>query len=323
MKRSRVSLLWIILFFLCMGVGFLHGYLPQGISRDYLIRPTKVRILTTDELLIPKELRSLLEDELHVKLEVTLTRDWNTLLAKTVATPSEDLVLLPSYWAETLRQQNLLSSLGSKDSELFQRLAPDFVDTSKKDFDFLPIYWIKTGFLTADNKSFESFLKDKNEKVLFLIADEDLILKHFDVWQDQGLSSYVSQKKILTLPLEEILKTDRNGAMEVPSNELHPELQVENQLSALLIWGAVIPTNSDKKDLALEILNVLTTPALQEKVLIQTPFNSALSQVSDKALPLQRRAPYVRDLRLKDTLLINKKDIDAKLKLKNDFGLSL
>ncbi|MDG0816622.1 hypothetical protein [Bdellovibrio svalbardensis] len=308
-------------------MGFLHGFLPQGISRDYIIRPTKVRILTTDELLFPKELRTLIEDELHVKLEVTLTRDWNVLLAKTVATPSEDIIFLPSYWATTLRQQNLLSNMAlNKESELQQRVAPDFIDTSvatKKTFDFLPFYWIKTGILSSKHKSFTEFLKDKTESTLFLLADEDLILKHFQIWNEQGLGSLVAQKKILTLQLDQILKTNRKGVMEVPLNEINPDLEISNQLSALIVWGAVIPMNSDKKDLAQEILNVLTTPLLQEKVLVQTPFNSTLTQVSDQALPVQRRASYIRDLQLKDTLLIDKKDVDAKSKLKNEFNLVL
>lgn len=323
MRRSSLS--WILFFLICMGVGFLHGILPQGISRDYILRPTKVRILTTDELLIPKELRSLIEDELHVKLEVTLTRDWNTLLAKTVATPSEDLIFLPSYWAATLRQQNLLSNLSAKDTELAQRVSADFLESDpvKKTFDFLPIYWIKTGFLIPNSSSFESFLKDKNKDTVFLLADEDLILKHFQVWRQQGLSSSLSKKKILTLSLDQLAKTDRDGAIETSLNELHPELQTSNQLSALLIWGAVIPTNSDKKDLALEILNVLTTPLLQEKVLIQTPFSSVFTQVSDKALPTQRRASSIRDLQLKDTLLIDHKEIDARSQLKSEFGFTL
>ncbi len=325
MRRS--NFLWLLFFVICIGVGFLHGFLPQGISRDYIIRPTKVRILTTDELLLPKELRTLIEDELHVKLEVTLTRDWNVLLAKTVATPSEDIIFLPSYWATTLRQQNLLSNLAlNKENELFQRVAPDFIDAStaaKKTFDFLPFYWIKTGFLISKNQTFKEFLKNKNESTLFLLADEDLILKHLQIWTEQGLGAMVAQKKILTLQLDQILKTDRSGAMEIPLNELNPNLDTSEQLSALIVWGAVIPMNSDKKDLAQEILNVLTTPLLQEKVLVQTPFNSTLSQVSDKALPAQRRASYIRDLQLKDTLLIDKKDIDAKSKLKSDFNFVL
>ncbi|QDK37792.1 hypothetical protein DOE51_09440 [Bdellovibrio sp. NC01] len=322
----RRSSLWILLFILCTGVGFLHGFLPQGISRDYIIRPTKVRILTTDELLFPKELRTLIEDELHVKLEVILTRDWNTLLANTVSTPSEDIVFLPSYWATTLRQQNLLSNLSIHDVELQQRVAPDFLDKSSnsaRTFDFLPFYWIKTGFKTTNDQSFEAFLRNKKDSTLFLLADEDLILKHFQAWDEQGLTPMVQQKKILTLQLEELLKTDRVGTIELPVNEAHTDLQAEDQLSALLVWGAVVPSNSDKKDLAVEILNLLTTPLLQEKVLVQTPFNSTFTQVSDKALPVQRRASYIRDLQLKDTLLIDQKDVDAKLKLKTKYGVTL
>ena len=320
-----------------MGVGFLHGFLPQGISNAPLIRPTKIRVLTTDELLFPKEMQTLLEDELRVKFEVMLTRDWNTLLAKTVASPSVDLLFLPSYWAATLRQQDLLANL-TKDAELMQRVAPDFLESASsaignssagdnspaaKTLDFLPIYWIKTGFLTTKKQSFEEFLKDKNKNILFLLADEDLILRHLQIWKGQGLSAAISSKKILTLPLEQISKSDRDGVVETSLNELHPELQTSRQVSALLMWGAAIPNNSRKKEKTLEVLNLLTTPLIQEKFLMAGPFNSTLMQVSDQTLPKQRRATYIRELQLKDTSIIDKKDIDAKSKLKSEFGIIL
>ncbi|HWU42192.1 MAG TPA: hypothetical protein VN132_02100, partial [Bdellovibrio sp.] len=99
--------------------------------------------------------------------------------------------------------------------------------------------------------------------------------------------------------------------------------QTSRQVSALLMWGAAIPNNSRKKEKTLEVLNLLTTPLIQEKFLMAGPFNSTLMQVSDQTLPKQRRATYIRELQLKDTSIIDKKDIDAKSKLKSEFGIIL
>ena len=126
MRRS--NLLWIPFFILCIGVGFLHGFLPQGISRDYFIRPTKVRVLVTDETLLTKEIQTYIENELRVKLEITVTRDWDAIQAKIIAHPTQDILILPSYWAHTLKQQGLLHVTTEKESELPQRIAPDFLD---------------------------------------------------------------------------------------------------------------------------------------------------------------------------------------------------
>ena len=306
-----------------MGVGFLHGVLPQGISRSYFVSPSKVQVLTTDEILFPESLRQELEEELHVRFSVTVTRDWESMLANVVASPSADLIFLPSYWANTLAHQNLLANTAGNRGELLQRVASDFVKSKKTDdFYFLPFYWIKTGIDTPLDESFVEFLKNKKESFLFLLADEDLLLKHFQIWKEQGIWDQVSQKRILTLQLDQLSKTSDEGAVETPLNREFKEGS-HLFLSALLIWGAAIPANSTQKELAVEILDTLTSTEHQEKSLLKTPFNSAFSTVTGKEIPLHRRAEFIRDLQLKDTLILETKDQEAPLKLKNDFNFIL
>lgn len=306
-----------------MGVGFLHGVLPQGLSRSYFISPTKIQVLTTDEIFFPVELRKRLEDELHVKFSVTITRDWDAILANTVSSPAVDLIFLPSFWANTLAHQNLLADIAGPRKELLQRVASDFSGKSQEGFYFLPFYWMKTGIKTPRGEIFPDFLKNKKEPILFLLADEDLLLKHFQVWKEQGLWSLASQKKILTLQLDQLLRESPDeGAMEAPlTNDFKGGTQP--QLSALLMWGAAIPANSGQKGLILEVLDTLTTPEYQERTLLKTPFNSAFATVTGKEIPLQRRADFIRDLQLKDTLILETKDQDAKNKLKNEFNFIL
>ncbi|MGE9744370.1 hypothetical protein [Bdellovibrio bacteriovorus] len=306
-----------------MGVGFLHGVLPQGISRSYFSTPRKISVLTTDEVLFPMNLRQELEEELHVRFSVTVTRDWESMLANVVASPSADLIFLPSYWANTLAHQNLLANVAGIQGELLRRVSTDFVKSRNPEtFTFLPIYWMKTGIDTPLDESFLDYLKNKKETFLFLLADEDLLLKHFQTWKEQGLLEQINSKRILTLQLDQLSKTSDEGAVETPLNRdfrggTHPFL------SALLIWGAAIPANSTQKELALEILEVLTNVEHQEKGLLGTPFNSTFSTVTGKEIPLHRRADFIRDLELKDTLILETKDQEAPLKLKNDFNFIL
>ncbi|WP_413574480.1 hypothetical protein ACLVWU_09655 [Bdellovibrio sp. HCB290] len=307
-----------------MGVGFLHGYLPQGISRDYILRPTKVRILITDESLFPKSIQQELENNLRIKFEVTVTRDWNSIQAKVIATPAQDILLLPYYWANTLNQQNLLAS--TLENTLTAKIAADFLPpvSSTRTIYFYPLYWMKTGFKTVNNVSFEEFLKDKKATTLFLLNDEDLLLKHFTIWQDKGWLSLLQQKKILTLPLDQLITSEkREGASEMPLNESTPDLTIQDDLSALLVWGAAIPEASDKKDLAMEILLAMTANSLQEQNLLKTPFNSTLQELTNPALPPQRRATHIRELKLKGTILIDSKNLEAPKKLRDDFNLLL
>lgn len=306
-----------------MGVGFLHGVLPQGISRSYFVSPEKIQVLTTDEILFPEETRQRLEQELNVKFSVLITRDWDAIIANTVASPAVDLIFLPSFWANTLGRQNLLANVAGPRKELFQRVASDFTAKPREDFNFLPFYWMKTSIKSTTEETFPDFLKNKKEPILFLLADEDLLLKHFQVWKSQGLWDLVAQKKILTLQIDQMSREiPLEGAMEMSLSQDIPEATL-NQLSALLIWGAVIPVNSVKKEKTLEVLNTLTTPEYQERSLLKTPFNSTFSTVTSNEIPLQRRAQFIRDLKLKDTIILETKDQDATIKLRTDFNFIL
>lgn len=307
-----------------MGVGFLHGVLPQGISTDSLLSPQQIQVLTTDEILFPANIRSELEKELHVRFSVIVTRDWESLLANAVASPSADLIFLPSYWANTLAQQNLLSDFKNQHSgDLLQRVASDFMKPQgAQGVHFLPFYWIKTTIETDSGQDFLTFLRDKSRSVLFLLADEDLLLRHFQIWKEQGLLEQVLQKKILSLQLDQLAKKTEEGAVEAPLHGEH-QLEVQPFLNALLIWGAVVPNNSANQELIGDILNVLSSAEYQERTLLKTPFNSTFHTVSGKDIPRQRRADFIRDLQLKETIILDSKDQDARLKLKNEFNFIL
>lgn len=318
--KLREFLLWFVFFGICMTAGFLHGILPQGLPRSYVSNPQQLRILLTDEILFPENLQKEIEEQLNVKFTVTVTRNWDTVLVKTVATPSEDLILLPSYWAETLIHQKLVTPLDSARTYFYTRAASDFISASSAlTPHFMPLYWIKT---TLQSSNIEKFLNTKDQNPLYLIADEDLLLSHFLFWKERNLLPKVQNKKILTMPL------DQMGQIENPEAAIESSLKEEvgespYYQSALLIWGALIPDKSSQKLLAARVLRELTEAKYQEKFLLETPLNSALSTVQGDRIPLHRRASHIRELKLTETLLLDKKNPEAASVLRNEFGITL
>lgn len=308
-----------------MAVGFLQGSLPQSISKNVFTVPSKIQVLTTDETLFPQEVRQRLEKELSVKFSVSVTRDWDRILASMVESPAVDLIFLPSFWASTLAHQDLLSNISDQHGEIRKNISADFVKTSStEEFYFLPFYWMKTGIRGPKKMLFSEFLTNKEESTLFLLADEDVILRHFQAWKQEGLWPQISQKKILTLQLDQIGPDQiHEGAVEEPLSEDLTEQENQPASAALLIWGAAVPQNSSNKEKALEVLTALMNPDLQKSILLRSPFNSALANVIDEKIPRQKRAPFIRDLQLKNTLILETKDQEAKSKLRHDFNFIL
>ncbi len=313
------------MFIFSLGLGYLHGVQPQVVAESIQGAPEKIQILCTDEIFFPDFVRSYLEKELNVTLSITLTRNWEAIQAKSIENSGVDLILLPSFWAESLAHQGFLSSFNlSTDENIFASISSDFIKSKTQGQTyFLPLYWIKTGIQVSKNLSFQQFLNDKQLTTLFLLADEDLLLRHFQLWKEQGLWPLVAQKKILTLQLDQLdSKETRGGAFE---RRLDPDFRGEDQgnLSALLIWGAAIPEGSSKKDLVRRLLAALVQPRLQSEVIKKSPLNSVLVDLEDERIPLHRRASFVRELRLKDSLLLDQKNSDAKEDLKRDFNFIL
>jgi len=328
MKSFKEAALWVVLFFIFMGVGYFHGQLPSEVNSKTLLHPVKVGVFTTDDLLFPPGLQQALETEMNVQFEVNVTHDWNELLAKTIANPSADLIFMPSYWAHSLAQQNLLSTTVSRNADMLTRFSPDFVKTeSNGDLVFLPLYWMKTDlFSEGKGTSFAASLKDKKKTEMFLWGDEDLLLAHFDQWKSEGFLDAIKDKKILTMSLKDLVEKSlaNNNLIEIPLNETNISTALTgSRTSALITWGVSIPKNSLQKDLALKVLLLLTGKELQEKSLDQTPFASALEEVGDKSMPLQKRAAFIRNLNLNETILLEKKDPEARHRLQTEYGIAL
>ena len=315
-----------------MGLGYLHGYRPQDFKKSTIIAPQKFLILTTEESLFTPEVKQKLSEELHLEIEVRVSRNWNDWLVNLISNASADLLILPSYWSNTFQQQELLTSLNDTAPELLTRVSPDFLKARDHmpgaQIQFMPLYWLKTAFISSNTaiKTFPDFAKDKNAQNLYLWFDEDILLRHFQVWRDQGQWENVKTKKILTMSLEDIQRriADYNGVLESPvAAAENNQLAGGQGLNSLVIWGLAIPKNALHFSLSLAVVKSLSETTYQEKLIPNTIFSSALKDVGEKTLPLTKRAAYVRDLNLNETLILESKDIEAKRKLRDSFDFNL
>src|SRR5690606_18749755 len=150
---------------------------------------------------------------------------------------------------------------------------------------FYPLYWMKTGLLSQKHKaSFEDFLKDKASDTIYLWSDPDLILAHFRSWKKQGYWNLLKDKHILTMSWEDLAqRAVDEEPQETPMNEDNQNMLMGSQLSALLIWGFAIPKNAPDKALSLSMVEAMTKTSVQEGILLETPFSTALTPVGAKS----------------------------------------
>lgn len=320
------TILWSVFFLICFVVGLFHGSRPTGVSSTELLFPPKtIQVLVTDEILFPEGIRHELEQKLSVRFNVTVTRDWNSYLVKLVESSSADLIITPSFWSNTLQKQNLLADIEDLSPELIKEVSPDFLKGTSKAVRFFPLYWMKTIFIFPEKVSFTDFVKNKNLPTLYLLADEDLVLAHLKKWEQQGILESILQKKILVHPLEQTHANMMTDGAQESALHLMPETPTDDvpYTSALMVWGASIPQNSANKKTALKVLKYIASVEFQNKWIEESPFSSCLSSLADKKIPLNRKAEWVRDLKLNETILIEDKDGDAVKKLRETYKLNV
>lgn len=326
MKRSKEYFFWVILFLFFLGLGYLQGFQPQSFEKSNFIAPTKIRVLTTEEILFPKSLRAEIEKEKNVQFEVIVSRQWQDWLAHLISNDSADLLILPSYWAQSLNQQNLLAPFNSESLEMLERISPNFQKNNPDGtLTFFPIYWMKTGFDSQRaGWNFPDYLKDKKVDSLYIWSDPDLILAHFRTWKELGYWPLLKEKKILTMDWEDLShKNLDEDPQEWPLNETLKNPVEQTASSALIVWGFALPKNASNKVLSLSVVEAITRTNRQEQTLLSLPFSTTLAQVGEKTFPQSRRASYIRDLNLNQTIMIDSKNIEAEKKLIEEFDFTL
>lgn len=302
---------WVFFFIICMLLGYFHGSNPD-FSKSAIIAPKKVGIFSTHEKFFPKEVRELLEKKFNVIFVYKVETNWDQLLATLISKESADIILAPSYWLNSLYKQNLLYNIPSTAPQLFQPVSSDFINKSTASKgNYIPLFWLKTGFQTPPNQDFKTFLNNQTQSDLFLLNEEDLLAAHITQWKSANLLPLVKSKKILLEDVATLSNFESSGLREIAISE---NSATEDPLlqSALLIYGAAINQDTPNKELLIEILKEYSKNEYQLQILKETRFNTCLENLENSTeLAEQKKASFIRKLRLNNTIILDQKNIEA------------
>lgn len=309
---------WFVFFFFCMLLGYLHGSNPD-ISKSAIIAPKRIGIFSTHEQFFPKEVRTELEKKFNVIFVFKVETDWDILIADVVSKETADLIFAPSYWLNSLTKQNLLFDIHGSAPELLNQVSSDFINKNPESNGlFIPLFWMKTGFHKPSDADFKTLLGNKENTDLFLLNEEDLLAAHIINWQNSNITSLVKSKQILLEDTAGISSLENSGFREtkISQNQNNEDPLLK---SALLMYGLSMNENAPNKKLLLELIKEYSKPEIQIKIMQKTRFNTCLSNLEDdSSLEASKKASYIRQLRLSNTVILDQKNIAAK-KIVNDF----
>lgn len=309
---------WFIFFSFSMLLGYLHGSNPD-ISKSAIIAPKRIGVFSTHEQFFPKDVRIELERKFNVIFVFKVETDWDNLIADVISKETADIIFAPSYWLNSLTKQNLLFDIHGSAPQLLNQVASDFINKNpESNGQFIPYFWMKTGFHKPSDANFKTLLGNKENTDLFLLNEEDLLAAHITNWQSENLIPQVKTKQILLEDTAAISSLENSGFREtkISQNQINEDPMLK---SALLIYGLAINESAPNKKLLLDLIKEYSKPENQLKIMAQTRFNTCLNNLEeDTGLELTKKASYIRQLRLSNTLILDQKNIQAK-KIVNDF----
>jgi hypothetical protein len=317
MKRSREFFLWAFFLALCFWAGYLKGFLPLTFKQNLFVKGP-VRIYNAAPFDFPRPFIAELEEALGQKVDVYKIRSWDELQAKMVTKTGAHLLFAPSHWATDLSREGVIVGLSYIQPKIEKYVSPDFISLQGKSALVLPLYWILTKFVTADvsfaNQTLDQIVKDKALGEVHLFPDQDLAAIHVKRWK-------LALKDIEGVTLKNAPSAmDKNSLWEVSSFTQVPKSKVIESTGqqALLTYGMMIPKNSANRRVSYRALEKLMEPALQEKILGVLPLGTTLLDSPDLQLDKNQRASQIRNLRLHELILLDKRNLqdvqDAKLK---------
>lgn len=306
---------WTLFFLFCIGVGFLHGILPQGLDRSVIFEKKTIRVVSVENVFFPEDLAQKISKKFHVNVELTISKNWKEISAGALTQQTADLLIIPSHWAHSLGKQNLVEIIMQSKQDFWQNISPDFIQdkTSEGDY-FVPIYWLRTQLDFPNKLTAQEFFNQNKKEKIYIINDEDHALNILSQWEKLGIKNIIANAiEFVNLDKSGVLKVNEGTAYEGPENTFAKGSETISHKS-LLIWGAVIPRNSSNKEISKAILFELIKKETQEKIIKSTPLNSTLLDLSP-SVPLYKKPQALRNFKLKDTFLYQYKDPEAKSKI--------
>jgi hypothetical protein len=305
------AVLWLLFLFACVGFGYFQGVRPDFKVSEYILPPTSVKILTISESFFPPEVISELESETHTHIQVVSIKDWSRLQLQLIASPSPEILFIPSHWTHTLQQQGLLREESPLQKKFSKYLATDFAfpeDSSVEDGDFFPIYWAKLSLYAhgSRNKTL-AFLDDAD----LWWAYQDFLLKNNSDLTDFNYSVFSFSRWFN----DEVFQEDLFLSTHVLA-QAHPEWRKSDYPSAMFLVGFALPKNSQHLGKTLKIINHYVSFETQKHLLERFPFASTLKIMEESHLIAEKKSSFLRSLEVSQLILPKQKDAEAEAKAK-------
>ena len=307
---------WTLFIVLCLGVGFLHGILPQGLDRAIFVEEKNINIVTFEKIFFPEQIIQKIGKKFNTKINVHISKDWKRISAECITDKTADLLIIPSHWAKTLNKQNVLDRINDKKYNFNLGISPDFIqDKFHAGEHFIPIFWLKTTFVFPTALDSNKSSSQSREEKFYVYNDEDHILEVLDLWEKIEQNSQIFNKlESLDLDNPKFLKmTDGLALMGLENSNI--KLPEDKMRRALFIWGAVIPRNSKNKEISRAILFEFLRPEHQEEIIKTTPLATTRVDLQSD-MPQFKKSVAIRDLKLSNTSIYHFKDPEAKTKIK-------
>ncbi len=320
MKRSKEFILWAFFIALCFWAGYLKGVLPSSLKQGLLNRG-KVRIYNAAPFDFPRAFISLLEEDLGQKVEIYRVSTWEELQAKLVTKSGAHVLFAPAHWASNLSREGVIVGLSYLQPHIDKYIAPDFISLHGTSPQVLPLYWVRTQFITSadgfSDSKLDLILQNKSLAEIHLFPDRNLAAKHLKSWspklKDIEAFSFKNPPRSL----------NKYSLWEVPHTHTPPNVKVleTSKDQALVLYGLMIPKNSPNRRTSYRVMERILEPALQQIILSQLPLGTTLKDpFGDLKIEKNQRSSELRDLQLHELILLDGKNQNETQEIKLNYN---
>ncbi len=319
-KNKIEASLWLLFLFFCSGLGYFQGLHPEFKISESLFAPPTIRIFSTAENFFPASVIAELERETRTHIHFELIHSWEELKVQLIAQPtSPDLLLIPSYWAQSLHQEGLLRDADLQD-ELHDFLAPDFIlpqgtDLTPASSGFFATYWSKL-FLLKNPESEASLVRMPGKKEAGLsvrfLNDADLLIGYFSALQKKALAHPLLKAQFSIFNFDQWAEQASTSSdfvllTHVQQRQL-PLFEKIDLPEMMMIFGFALPKNGNHRRSILKIIKHYVSFEIQSQLLLQLPMASTLNSVNESSLPVERKSSFLRELGMDQMTIIREKE---------------
>lgn len=320
MKLSKVTFkktiteatLWLLFLFFCTLIGYLQGIKPNFKVADYLVKPTEIHILTISDHFFPLEIIREIEKLTHTKISVSIIQDWDHLKIQLIASPSPEIIFLPSHWALALQKEMILNSDPAIRSTVSKIVSPDF--TVENDF-FIPTYWAKLSFMKTSNA----------DKTISLLNDPDLFLSYNEHLKEtkQNLAFLKHDFHVLKMNLWFKKNAEESADAVLSTHILNSKMPTWKKTSypdSFYVLGFALSKVNPNFKQSMKVLEHYHSIDIQTHLLESVQFASTLKNIDESTLPNEIKSSYLRTLDFNKMIILKNKDTDAAAKAKELTG---